>query len=78
MKTTAYFERRRYDHGIEYRHVEEALDGEVHREDQPDGRIRVWGFVSDFDKYVRVILLSDGETVHNAFPDRQFKPPTKL
>jgi hypothetical protein len=75
MRTTAYFERRRHDHGIEYRHVEEALDGEVHRETQPDGRIRVWGFVRDFGMYVRVILLADGETVHNAFRDRRFRPP---
>ena len=75
MKTTAYFEHRRHDHGIEYRHVEEALAGEVHRETQPDGRIRVWGYVSDFGKYIRVILLADGETVHNAFADRSFNPP---
>ena len=76
MKTTAYFERRRHDHGIEYRHIEEALDGEVHRETQSDRRIRVWGFVRDFGMYVRVILLADGETVHNAFCDRRFRPPT--
>ncbi len=25
-------------------------------------------------RYLRVILLSDGETVHNAFFDRGFKP----
>ena len=76
MQTTAYFERRRLDHGIEYRHVEEALAHEIHREAQPDGRIRVWGYVNDFGKHVRVILLPDGLTVHNAFPDRSFTPPT--
>ena len=76
MKTTAYFERRRQDHGIEYRHVEEALDGEVHRETQSDGRICVWSFVRDFGIHVRVILLAAGETVHNAFYDRRFRPPT--
>ena len=25
-------------------------------------------------KYLRVVLLADGETVHNAFLDRRFKP----
>jgi hypothetical protein len=25
-------------------------------------------------KYLRVITLEDGETIHNAFPDRNFKP----
>ncbi len=28
-------------------------------------------------KFLRVILLSDGETVHNAFFDRSFKGETK-
>jgi len=26
-------------------------------------------------RYLRVILLADGETVHNVFFDRSFKPP---
>jgi hypothetical protein len=26
------------------------------------------------DRYLRVILLPDGETVHNAFFDRGYKP----
>lgn len=76
MKFTDYFERRRHDHKITQAHLHEALANEVHREVQPDGRIRVWGYVQDFNKYVRVMLLSDGETVHNAFPDRSFKQPT--
>jgi hypothetical protein len=40
---------------------------------QSDGRIRKWGFVKEVGKYLRVILLEDGETVHNAFFDRTFK-----
>lgn len=42
-------------------------------ETQPDGRIRHWVFISELDKYLRVVTLEDGETVHNAFPDRNFK-----
>jgi len=42
---------------------------------QEDGRIRRWAPIPDMDgKYLRVILLPDGETVHNAFFDRSFKP----
>lgn len=40
---------------------------------QKDGRIRKWGYVEEIGKYLRVILLEDGETVHNAFFDRGFK-----
>ena len=40
---------------------------------QSDGRIRKWAKIVEADKYLRVILLEDGETVHNAFFDRSFK-----
>ena len=42
---------------------------------QADGRIRRWGAIKEMDgRYLRVILLADAETVHNAFFDRGFKP----
>ena len=41
---------------------------------QADGRIRRWGRVPEMgDRYLRVVLLEDGETVHNAFFDRGFR-----
>ena len=47
----------------------------IHYEAQPeDGRIRFGGFVPELGTYLRVITLEDGETVHNAFPDRNFRP----
>jgi hypothetical protein len=37
---------------------------------QQDGRIRRWAPIAEMDgKFLRVILLPDGETVHNAFFD---------
>jgi len=39
---------------------------------QADGRIKVWTKISEFGKYLRVILLEVGETVHNALFDRNF------
>ncbi len=40
---------------------------------QSDGRIRKWGYIEEVGKYLRVILLEDGETIHNAFFDRSYK-----
>lgn len=44
------------------------------REIQSDGRVRHWGFAPEIGKWLRVVTLEDGETLHNAFPDRGFKP----
>jgi hypothetical protein len=53
----------------------EALRNPLRREVQPeDGRIRHWVWVSEIDHYLRVVTLADGVTLHNAFPDRRFKP----
>jgi len=42
---------------------------------QADGRIRRWVQIDEMEgRYLRVILLPDGETVHNAFFDRRFEP----
>jgi pyrroloquinoline quinone (PQQ) biosynthesis protein C len=41
---------------------------------QSDGRIRRWGRIAEAQgRYLRVVLLEDGETVHNAFFDRGFR-----
>jgi hypothetical protein len=41
---------------------------------QPDGRIRLYGYSESLGCHLRVVLLSDGETVHNAFADEDFVP----
>ncbi len=41
---------------------------------QRDGRIRLYGFSESLGNYLWVVLLSDGETVHNAFTDEDFVP----
>jgi len=42
---------------------------------QADGRIRRWASIAECDgRWLRVVLLADGETVHNAFFDRRFTP----
>ena len=55
--------------------AEQVLKGPVHTEVQSDGRIRMWGYVADFRRgnfALRIVVLPDGETVHNMFPDRDF------
>jgi hypothetical protein len=40
---------------------------------QSDGRIRHWGVIPELGRRVhRVVTLEDGETIHNAFLDRDF------
>lgn len=42
---------------------------------QGDGCIRRWTRIPEMEnRYLRVILLDDGETIHNAFFDRGFAP----
>lgn len=42
---------------------------------QADGRIRRWMAILEAEgRFLRVVLLEDGETVHNAFFDRDFMP----
>ena len=74
MKTTRYFEEQvlRKRPYIRREWCERALAQPLRRETQPDGRIRNWIFVSEIGQYLRVVTLADGETVHNAFPDRNF------
>lgn len=40
-------------------------------------RIRKWARIAETGKFLRVILLADGQTVHNAFFDRSFKESSK-
>lgn len=44
-------------------------------EPQENNRYRFWGPVPEFGgRYLRVVTLDDKITIHNAFPDRGFKP----
>lgn len=77
MQTTEYFRndvmaKRPY---IKAEWIELALVHPVRREVQAeDGRIRYWVWIEELGRYLRVVTLEDGVTVHNAFPDRRFSP----
>ncbi|MCJ7748538.1 MAG: DUF4258 domain-containing protein [Desulfobacterales bacterium] len=80
MKFTQYFlhMRQRPDRAkIKMEWIEETVKNQEYTEVQSDGRIRKWKKIRKEGKFLRVILLQDGETVHNAFFDRNFKGELK-
>jgi len=80
VKTTRYFDhvRKRPDRAtIRDEWVEFVIEHSEKSATQSDGRIRRWARIAEAGKVLRVILLADGETVHNAFFDRSFKEGEK-
>ena len=77
MKFTNYFTeiRKRKDReNIKLSWIERVISNPEVERIQKDGRIRRWSKISEAgNKYLRVVLLEDRETVHNAFFDRSFK-----
>jgi hypothetical protein len=76
MKTTDYFInsvmiRRPY---LKTEWIQYVLSHPIRMEIQDNRRIRHWAFIGELGKYLRVVTEPDGKTVHNAFPDRRFKP----
>lgn len=77
MKTTQYFlaMRKRPDRrSIADSWIEAAIHNPDAMHVQHDGRIRKWKRIPEAgNRALRVVLLEDGETVHNAFFDRRFQ-----
>ncbi|NTV17592.1 MAG: hypothetical protein HGB09_09150 [Chlorobiaceae bacterium] len=76
MKTTSYFNltKNRPDRaGIKDEWIRFVVEHPEKTVIQTDGRIKKWAHIQDTGKALRVILLEDGETVHNAFFDRSYK-----
>jgi hypothetical protein len=76
MKFTEYFlyRSRKLDRvWIKPEWIEYVLLHPEHETVQADGRIRRWAKIKEANnRYLRVVILADGETVHNAFFDRSF------
>lgn len=77
MKFTEYFKamRDRSDRAdIKIEWIERTIQNPIKKQVQADGRIRFWKKIEENEgRYLRVILLEDEETIHNAFFDRNFK-----
>jgi len=75
-KSTQYFQytRKRPDRkNIKIEWIEYVIQNPAKEEVQDDGRIRKWAWIEPEKKFLRVILLEDGITLHNAFFDRSYK-----
>ena len=80
MKTTRYFNytKKRQDRAqIKEEWIEFVIKNPDKTVIQSDGRIREWSKIAEANKTLRVILLEDGVTVHNAFFDRSYKEEKK-
>lgn len=82
MKTTRYFveqvlRKRPY---VDAQACAQVIAAPLRQEVQPNGRMRFWGRIVDprdgKPRILRVVTLEDGETIHNAFFDRDFREVT--
>ncbi len=77
MKTTKYFDSMRNwpDRAIiQDEWIKHVMDNFEKKQLQSDGHMRKWAKIKQMEgRYLRVVLLEDGVTVHNAFFDRGFK-----
>ena len=76
LKFTNYFEhtRLRPDRkDIKLEWIEQVYRFPEHQMTQTDGRKRMWAYIQEADKYLRIVVLEDNQTIHNAFFDRDFK-----
>ena len=52
-----------------------VVEHPIRMEVQSDRRVRFWGRVDGLGgRVLRVVTLADRRTIHNAFPDRGFRP----
>jgi len=55
--------------------IRQAIERPVREAIQADGRVRRWALIPEAGgRALRVVLLPDQLTVHNAFFDRTFRP----
>jgi len=52
-----------------------VIENPIRVEEQENNRFRFFGAIEEIDnRILRVVTLEDKVTIHNAFPDRGFKP----
>ncbi len=52
-----------------------VIENRLRVEPQENNRFRFWGVIPELEgRTLRVVTLDDKTTIHNAFPDRGFKP----
>jgi len=52
-----------------------VIENSIKVEKQEHNRYRFWAAIDELEgRFLRVVTLDDKLTIHNAFPDRSFKP----
>jgi hypothetical protein len=76
VKVHWYFKQRVLDNPkrsrVTVEFCERVVAAPEYSEVQNDGRVCYWGHVPEIGYHIRVIVLEDGETLFNAFEDRNF------
>jgi hypothetical protein len=57
---------------VEWEWCARVLKSPVEVIEQGDGSFKMWGYIEEAGKYMRVITLEDRETLENAFLDRSY------
>lgn len=52
---------------------ERIIGDPIKCETQDNGRKKYWGWAEEYKRYVRVVVLEDGETILTAHFDRNFR-----
>ena len=53
----------------------QVIENPIKVERQEHNRFRFWGEIKELGgSILRVVTLDDKKTIHNAFPDRRFRP----
>ncbi|MEK6699888.1 MAG: hypothetical protein AABZ10_12700 [Nitrospirota bacterium] len=76
-KFTAYFEKEvlRKRPYLKKEWCIRVIEHPLRSEPQEHNRFRFWGLIDELEgRVLRVITLEDKRTIHNAFPDRGYKP----
>ena len=70
MRFTKYFmqTRQKFNRAfIKQGWIESVFYNPEFEQEQYDGRIKRWAYSREDEKYLCLVILEDGETVHNAF-----------
>ncbi len=50
-----------------------VVENHIKKQNQIDGRMRYWAYIEKYNKYLRVVVDVDNETIITAHFDRNFK-----
>jgi hypothetical protein len=73
LKTTEHFDSQIRRRRIQREWCERVIRNPIATEQQLNGYTRFWGLIEETGRYLRVVMLEDGETLETAHFDRNFR-----